>query len=194
MRAKYVTPATGLSAFSCPHCGTLTSQTWYPFYSSAEDKAWGVWTAEAAAGFRKAHRENEKLSDAFWSNIERQAAGDIFAEGTDWNSRNVVIRNVAASRCRECDGMSIWLYDRLLWPASNVAPEPNADLPQDIVRDYQEAGSILAASPRGAAALLRLCLQKLCAHLLGSASGKSIDDDIGTLVSKGLDARIQRAL
>lgn len=88
---------------------------------------------------------------------------------------------------------AIWLYDRMLWPGGNDAPDANPDLPDDIVRDYLEAGSILAASPRGAAALLRLCLQKLCAHVLGSAAGKTIDQDIGTLVARGLDQRIQQA-
>lgn len=28
-RSKYVTPAIDQTAFNCPHCGVLTTQTWY---------------------------------------------------------------------------------------------------------------------------------------------------------------------
>lgn len=57
---------------------------------------------------------------------------------------------------------------------------------------YEEAGKILTLSPRGAAALLRLAIQKLCA-LLGE-KGKNIDEDIANLVKKGLSPLVQKAL
>ena len=72
------------------------------------------------------------------------------------------------------------------------APEPNADLPPEIKADYDEAGSILNQSPRGAAALLRLVIQKLCQHL--KTEGKDLNANIADLVIKGLDEKVKKAL
>lgn len=58
--------------------------------------------------------------------------------------------------------------------------------------DYDEASAILDLSPRGAAALLRLVIQKLCAHL--GEKGRNLDEDIGSLAKKGLDTRVKNAL
>ncbi|MCG9087354.1 DUF4145 domain-containing protein [Laribacter hongkongensis] len=98
------------------------------------------------------------------------------------------------SRCSQCSKSIIW-NDRdesIIFPSAMTAPIAHADLPEECRPDYDEARTILAASPRGAAALLRLCIQKLCIHLGGE--GKNINTDIGNLVSNGLPVDIQRAL
>jgi hypothetical protein len=69
---------------------------------------------------------------------------------------------------------------------------PNSDLPETITADFEEAREIVQASPRGAASLLRLAIQKLCSHL--GEKGKNIDDDIASLVRKGLNPLVQQSL
>ena len=108
--------------------------------------------------------------------------------------------------CTHCRSNSVWLEQeavkdsdgntvrigRLILPSSVSAPTGHQDLPEECRPDYDEAREIASLSPRGAAALLRLCLQKLCIHLGGK--GKNINDDIGELVKKGLAPQIQQAL
>ena len=96
------------------------------------------------------------------------------------------------SECFSCGAISIWVEDKLIYPKSGEAPPANPDLPDDIRRDYDEASTILDLSPRGAAALLRLAIQKICKEL--DQPGKNINDDIGALVAKGLDQDVQEAL
>jgi hypothetical protein len=102
------------------------------------------------------------------------------------------VDNLWLSRCYACDQFAVWRHDRLLWPKHHGEPAPNPDLPADVLVDYREAGSVLAESPRGAAALLRLAIQRLMPHL--GESGKDLNRGIGNLVAKGLDVKIQQAL
>lgn len=89
-------------------------------------------------------------------------------------------------------GRAILEYGNMIAPARCSAPFAHQELPEDCKIDYAEAREISGLSPRGAAALLRLCLEKLCIHLGGK--GKKIDDDIAALVKKGLPLQIQQAL
>ena len=88
--------------------------------------------------------------------------------------------------------IAVWVHKKLIFPKKKLGVQPNPDLPEHIVSDFEEARAILGDSPRGAAALLRLCIQKLCIHL--GENGKDLNDDIANLVKKGLDALIQKSL
>jgi hypothetical protein len=93
--------------------------------------------------------------------------------------------------CSFCENYSIWHNQIMIYPDSSAASPAHDKMPSDVKEDFEEARSIVTKSPRGAAALLRLCLQKLMIHL--KEKGKDINADIGNLVKKGLPAEIQQA-
>jgi hypothetical protein len=105
---------------------------------------------------------------------------------------HMTIPDLEVSFCTHCKRFSLWVAKSLIFPDNSGLELPNEDLPEDILRDYSEAASIVQKSPRGAAALLRLAIQKLCAFLGGT--GDNINADIAMLVEKGLSIKIQQAL
>ncbi|SDF72389.1 protein of unknown function [Onishia taeanensis] len=109
-------------------------------------------------------------------------------------SRQQSARPYTEAKCSHCDESSLWRIDEtqetvygeiiplrgtMLFPDTGVAPLPDKDMPDDVKSEYQEAARISGKSPRGAAALLRLGLQKLCRHL--GKDGKNINSDIRSL-------------
>ncbi|PFC85555.1 hypothetical protein CN272_20935 [Bacillus anthracis] len=100
--------------------------------------------------------------------------------------------DLMSCKCAHCNEDSFWYKEKMIYPSKSPAPNPHPDIPADIIDDYNEAANILNNSPRGAAALLRLALQKLMKSL--GESGSHIDSDIKSLVQKGLPVQIQQAL
>lgn len=80
----------------------------------------------------------------------------------------------------------------MIVPSEAPVPPAHVDMPEECRPDYDEARTIVAASPRAAAALLRLAVQKLMVPL--GEKGKKINEDIGALVAKGLPVQVQQAL
>lgn len=99
---------------------------------------------------------------------------------------------VSVARCRHCSKISIWENELMIIPIEGNIEAPNEDMPTDVLADYDEAKKIVNLSPRGACALLRLAVQKLCKHL--GEKGNNINADIKSLVEKGLPISMQQAL
>lgn len=107
------------------------------------------------------------------------------------------ISELTFSQCESCNKHTVWLENedgvaQMVYPINSIAPLPNSEMQGEILKDYEEARSIVELSPRGAVALLRLVVQKLCLQL--GEKGKNINDDIANLVKNGLPETMQKAL
>lgn len=193
---KYVPPSVEETSFNCPHCGALAKQFWFELWAKkmSEEHPLPIIVGEGKAKnfiFKEIEEDDVRERLTKWANI--MAKGEPFLEyNKDGERLHQAAHNVSGSLCYNCKKLSIWIYDRLVFPQAGEAPVPNSDMPEDIRRDYDEASAILDRSPRGAAALIRLAIQKLCKEL--GQPGKNINADIGELVKGGLDPRVQQAL
>ena len=115
-------------------------------------------------------------------------AQQVWGEGKYGNSQFIL----STATCQACQRYPLWLDGEYIWPDEPDVAPPNPDLGEDIIADYEEAADILNRSPMGAAALLRLCIQKLCIVLI--LPGKDLNSDIGELVKQGLPPVVQQAL
>ena len=131
------------------------------------------------------------FSQHTWSNeiycIYIQDRADGGRERASYN-----LNDYATAKCIHCSDISIWKGQIMVYPLTGKIEIANSDLPEDIQNDYNEAKNIVNISPRGAAALLRLAIQKLCKHL--GEKGENINEDIKNLVKKGLPQTMQQAL
>jgi hypothetical protein len=189
-------PSISATAFDCPHCGAFTTQHWYNLHAARVDEKDRVPSIPDAEIREKISQDKElepEYKKSLLRSVDKLLAGLILLDrnhnGTFvYNS----VSNLHLSECYNCKKIAVWVHGNLVFPGQRVGPVPNIDLPQELIADFEEARAIVASSPRGAAALMRLVIQKLCAHL--GEKGKNIDDDIACLVSKGLNPLVQKSL
>lgn len=158
-------PVHAKGQFHCPHCGVYAKQRWS--HLSAIGDAYT--TRSATASVMRS------------SNILNLAAMNLKLP-EEWT----------LSGCEHCGKWIVWLDKKIIYPKQILVEQPNKDLAEDIQADYLEAANVLGDSPRAAAAILRLALQKLCKQL--EQKGENINDDIAALVKKGLNPAIQKSL
>lgn len=117
-----------------------------------------------------------------------------WASVVDSNSKfnEVLSSEWVISKCQRCNDHIIWFKENIIYPKKIAVSPPNSDLSEEIKSDYLEAARILSISPRSSAALLRLALQKLCKQL--GEKGDNINNDIKSMVSKGLNPLVQKSL
>lgn len=131
------------------------------------------------------------LAEQTWSNNIHCHYNGVLANGQTGHSQ-YVLQHTLTALCGHCRQISLWIKNQMVYPLTGNVEMANQDLPTDILADYNEAKDIVNISPRGAAALLRLAIQKMCIHL--GEKGKNINDDVASLVKKGLPVQLQQAL
>jgi len=167
-RTKYIPPKFNAKNFSCPFCKVLSQQEWTQ------------------------------------PNIGYDLGRDYI---------NTIINNklLHYSTCRNCSRKILWLEEildlkneigtgigKIIYPPDVIGlPPPNDDLDTEIQDLYKEAASIVIYSPRGACALLRVCLEKFLEQLdkiLDYKLDGDINNKIAILVTNGLSPTIQKAM
>jgi Domain of unknown function (DUF4145) len=199
-----VPPSFGAESFSCPHCGALAHQKWFKVIPESFERGAKphVLTPEVANNMRKQAKASdddaddnadEKENNHVRALLTRFAKNEVTYFSKKYSSQSYwEMVNVTFSQCHSCDGFAIWIKDGIVFPSHDVAILPHDDMPNDVKTDFVEAAEIVNKSPRGAAALLRLAIQKLMPHL--EEGGKDLNTAIGNLVKKGLDQKVQQAL
>lgn len=189
-------PSISSTAFDCPHCGAYTTQHWFRLHADRLDEKQRVPSfpgPETKERIGKAKDIDAARKESLLRWIDNVLAGLVLVERNQSGSYvNYDTSNLHLSECYNCKQIAVWVHRSLAFPAQRAGVLPNPDLPNDLIADFEEARSIVGGSPRGAAALMRLVIQKLCIHL--GEKGKNIDEDIASLVTKGLNPLVQKAL
>ena len=192
-REQYTPPTIDERGFNCPHCGVLAAQQWFRVGASHAGDHTPLYWQGCIAEFVPSvvHARHPRLYNTYMKNrgSKRPFLFDLSPELGLFHTREVY--GIWFSQCFHCEEFAVWIDRSLAWPQQRGAPLPNSDLPDDVRADYEEASSIVNLSPRGAAALLRLGIQKLCRHLGGKGN---INDDVSALVKGGLRVEVQQAL
>lgn len=195
--SKFTTPPSiSATAFDCPHCGAFTTQHWYKLYADKISEKQRIPSFPDAGSkdlISKSKNIESEQKEQLMKWLDRMAAGLVQLDRNQNGAYvNNDVGNLHLSECYNCKKIAVWVHDNLAFPAQRVGVLPNNDLPVELIADFEEARAIVGSSPRGSAALMRLIIQKLCAHL--GEKGKNIDEDIASLVSKGLNPLVQKAL
>lgn len=178
MKTAFQEPKFNQLSFTCPHCGVLAQME---FFIPSEIKE----NIDIAIHNLKGY-VNQQPYTTFTENMQNitDSIHSYMRFYADYGNSFAV--------CQNCNEISIWINQKMVYPKARLTPLPNKDLPDEIKADYEEASKIMQDSPRGACALLRLALQKLMIHL---GEDRNLDKAIKSLIDeKKIDKTLQKAL
>ena len=187
-------PRLGRKAFKCPHCGAFTTQNWFVVKVTPIE---GDVIARQNLRHEEAKEQYFTWEDFYDCEIEEDMkdtelwAYNMYLGKEECSEKATKIENSSYSQCLNCKKLTIWLLNKMIYPAVNTFPK-NIDMPTQVAKHYDEANDIFNKSPRGAAALLRLAIEELLNHL--GVKGNTLKSKIDKVVKDGIDPKIEKAL
>jgi hypothetical protein len=113
----------------------------------------------------------------------------LFAGGQQFQ---VQFRGWTVTICESCSNPALWRGFHMEWPVRAVGPAAHADMPDQARAIFDEARQVGNASPRAAAALLRVCVEILVDEL--EPGSGTLNAKVGNLVRRGLPEQVQQAM
>ena len=199
MNSQNMEPQLGAESFSCPHCNAVADQDWYSLFLKQENATDVVVLTLEALMLAKGNE-----SDQFLQHLKDNVLAYEYQEHS--RTLKVKLLNFHVSRCYNCKGFTVWVRDRLVFPVRGDEPPDVVEVDfeevaedvqetaedEEVSEDFEEAAAILNKFPRGAAALTRVCIQNMMPLL--EQTGKNLDENISSLVRKGLEVEIQQVM
>lgn len=164
---QYVKPERFLEVFTCPFCDVTAKQNWYG---------------------------NNTAKKLFFRKEDDDTITPIFGGDYVIHDKSTEYSNWIFSKCQNCNKITVWHEEKMVYPDSFPVDSPNEDMPDSIKSKYIEAAKVVSLSPASAAALLRLALQILLKEILGEDSSGNIYKDILILKEKPIDSSLIQAL
>jgi hypothetical protein len=153
---RYVPPGLHKQSFTCPRCGVLAQQKWYPLLYDPGD-----WIAKISEWARAISTEHAGPISTVWD----YPLGPFLSQVSKLPSALIPVieskNRLTIAFCQHCDRFTLWLGDAMIYPQVGGAPPPHEEMPPRIRELYEEARGVLPASPRASAALLRVALEGL---------------------------------
>lgn len=185
-------PSIDQTAFNCPHCGAYSRQTWLScgvrdMGGTPEKELSDLKASQALSNLRVSLSLNTTIPSPSESNT---GLLPFIMRGK--GATTYPLRYTWFANCDNCDGFSIWIGERMVYPVMVGVMPAHIDTPAQILPDYNEAAEIFAISPRASAAILRVALEKLL-NFIG-LKGDDINGNIKNLVELGLSEELQRSM
>ncbi|WP_292634480.1 DUF4145 domain-containing protein [Mesorhizobium sp.] len=111
--------------------------------------------------------------------------------GGKFTSLEEQIADLGISQCVACGGRALWFEGTLVYPSQSGDHPIPQDLPPQLQKDFEEAAAVAGASPRAAAALLRMCIEGLCKFV---AHKDTFNDAVYELEKQGVPKQIAVAM
>ncbi len=183
MTYKIIKPEKKKANFTCPVCNVVAEQDWIDSHI----------VSERIGSFNThLYLENRNKYQSHISERIRNFIDQILNQYIYNFIGKIIPNDLSISRCNACKDISIWVGDKMIHPKQLTAPLAHIDMPKPVKELYEEARLISNDSPRAAAALLRVALEKLTEEL-GEKTG-TLNNRIGNLHKRGLPKTVISSL